>query len=252
MADVLKTLKQPWHIDGGSDLGIVTGQFLEPLHEFGFRGAFDAFLCNGAIRYRCTFDSTLDVVPVRDFSIRDDLGADRFEQLVATIQAMLDSPEFGLPEDVPIIGERIIDRVSMLNVAPGGRPSGNLSDAAFAARERFVEHDETTGYRARFLDELRARTADLSATSTLDMCLGGQTSFDIGIAGNDKSFALSALLGEGVERITYFGDALFEGGNDEPILKFVDRWEAGQGPCPVIPVAVDRWEDTAAWLRANT
>ena len=53
------------------------------------------------------------------------------------------------------------------------------------------------------------------------------------------------LIGE--ER-SLFGDALFEGGNDEAILHYIDRWPKDK-PCPVQATRVSGWEDTRDHLK---
>ena len=112
------------------------GQFFDPLARYGYRGTFDAFLCNGATFYRCECTSEARVDLVREFRFSEHLGQTHFPRLMALLQRVLEEPEFRLPESVPIVGERIIDRGSMVNLAPGGRPHGaNLSEAARASRE---------------------------------------------------------------------------------------------------------------------
>jgi hydroxymethylpyrimidine pyrophosphatase-like HAD family hydrolase len=248
MADVLGALTVPFCLDAGSDLPLVERQFLRPLHEFGFRGEIDAFLCNGARRYRCTFDGRLSVRLLRDFDLREHLGAAGFAELLAVLQRLLDDPEFRLPEPLTIIGERIVERGAMINFAPIGRPRRDLDAEAYRNRDAFVRFDRETGYRRRMLARLESDLRDVKARSGLSITLGGQTSFDICVAGNDKSYALAALLDEGYERLTFIGDALFPGGNDGAVLEFIERWPAGS-ECPVRTVRVTSWTETPERLR---
>ena len=81
----------------------------------------------------------------------------------------------------------------------------------------------------------------------LFITLGGETSFDIVINGNDKSFPLRALLNEGFGRISYVADALFKGGNDEAVLTFIEEW-SGPLPCPVEAIRVENWRETIGVL----
>lgn len=256
MAEALCRLTVPFHVAAGSDLPLVRHQFLEPLHAFGFRGAFEGFVSNGAARYRCRFSATLEVEPVSAFAIRQYLGDD-YAQLVGILEEILEDPAFALPEDQIIAGERIIDRGGMVNFAPAGRPQGRLDERDRRSREQFVAFDRETGLRLRIKQELEKRLARLVAERDLHIMLGGQTSFDIVVRGQDKTNAVRTLLGEGVERIVFLGDALRPGGNDSVIREWVETW-SGPGACPLTaievadPVDTIRTFERKGWLRAGT
>ena len=180
MADALKRLRVPFVLAAGSSLDIVSDQFLAPLHAFGFRGTFDAFLCNGASRYRCACGDDLGIELIREFSIEQHLGAERFGLLKRLLAEILEDPRFRLPSSVSVIGDRIVDRGSMVNFAPIGRPyGGTLSDAARGNRDAFVAHDLQSGYRAALLAHLRTTLGPVAEGGDLVVTLGGQTSFDI-------------------------------------------------------------------------
>ena len=247
MAEALRDLKVPFALAAGSDLDIVQGQFFEPLARFGYRGGFDAFLCNGATQYRCECDGEARVDLVEEFRFREHLGPAHFPRLMGILQAVLEDPEFRLPSSVPVVGERIVDRSSMVNFAPAGRPRGaNLSSQARESREAFVAYDAESGYRGRLLASLKQRFREFESID-LVVTLGGQTSFDIVVKGRDKSAAVRNLTQAGVEEIVYFGDALFDGGNDGAVLDFIAEWPSP--PCPVRAVQVDGWQNTLAHLR---
>ncbi|HJQ84298.1 MAG TPA: hypothetical protein VKA21_09500 [Candidatus Binatia bacterium] len=248
MARALGGLTVPFFIGAGSDLRLAREQLVEPLHGFGFRGAFDAFLCNGSTRYRCDLGERLAVTLIRQFDFRDHLGNERFAAVLDAVHAMLDADEFRLPDGMRVIGDRIVDRVSMVNVAPIGRPREQLTEEMHASRRAFREWDERTGFRRRFLSELRRRLGGI-VPNGLHVSLGGETSFDVVVKGRDKSYPVSTLLEEGFERVWYVGDALFEGGNDEAVLRFVEEWPRGR-PCPVEAIAVESWRETIPALRA--
>jgi hydroxymethylpyrimidine pyrophosphatase-like HAD family hydrolase len=246
MAALLKELPCPLPLAAGSDAPLLHEQFFDPLHAFGYRGSFDAFICNGASRYRCVYGSALEIAPVDEFSLPEHLGGDGLRALLALLEEALASPEFALPPGFPVVGERVIDRGSMINLAPGGRPKGALSDAARQSRDRFVELDERTGYRTRGLAWLKSRIDQRLPGKNLVVTYGGQTSFDIVVRGRDKSFAVRSLLGEGYSHVTYVGDALFPGGNDAAVLDFAATLPSGA----VEVVQVAGWQDTARLLRA--
>ncbi len=248
MVKVLMSCRVPFFLAAGSDLSIQEGQLLEPMHRYGYRGTFDAFLCNGASRYRCTMNDRVRVECIRDFSITGHIGERASTKLLQTVRALLDRSEFQLPPPMRIDGERIIDRGSMINVAPIGRPRGNLSQASYDNRTLFTDYDAKTGYRRRFMAELRQSIAEIPGCEELVITLGGETSFDIVVRGNDKSYAVKTLLDEGHGRVIFIGDALFEGGNDEAILHFIAAWKPGER-CPVEAIPVSQWKDTIGELR---
>lgn len=247
MASVLKRLKVPFFLGAGGDLRLVSEQFIGPLHEFGYRGSFDAFLCNGPTRYRCDLSGEISVALLRHFSMKEHLGAQQFARMMKIVQGVLDQEEFRLPPPMRVIGDLIIDRESMVNVAPIGRPRERLNDEAHRNRDAFRDYDARTGYRRRFLKVLTRELAEF-APAGLFISLGGETSLDLVIEGNDKGFPMKTLLEEGFERVWYIGDALFEGGNDEAVLKFIARWQ-GRQPCPVAAMPVESWRDTIDVLK---
>jgi hydroxymethylpyrimidine pyrophosphatase-like HAD family hydrolase len=253
MARRLGELAHPFALAAGSDLGLLMSQFFEPLHAYGFRGEFDAFICNGASRYRCRSGAELSVTPVDEFSLEGQLGKQRFAVLTALLDEMLADPRFALPASVPIVGPRLVDRQAMINIAPSGRQRGALSAEARESRERFVRFDESTGYRARLMPVLRAALDERLPGNDLLLTLGGQTSFDLVVRGRDKSFAVRSLLTEGATHVTYVGDALFPGGNDAAVTDFVAAWPGGN--CPVEIIQVTDYRHTARlmsdWARQS-
>ena len=247
MADTLKSLKVPFFLGASGDLRLVSEQFIEPLHEFGYRGTFEAFLCNGPTRYRCEISETVSVRMLRHFAMKEHLGAEKFARMMKIVQATLNREEFRLPPPMRVIGDLIIDRESMVNVAPIGRPRERLNEESHRNRDAFRDYDARTGYRRRFLAHLTRELAEF-APDGLFISLGGETSFDLVIQGNDKGFPLKTLLEEGFDRVWYIGDALFEGGNDEAVVKYIAQWQGPQ-PCPAAAVQVENWRDTIAVLK---
>ncbi len=250
MADALVSLTVPFHVAAGSNIELVDHQFLEPLWRFGFRGTFDAFLSNGAARYHCDFSERCDARLVESFDFASHLGAADYEELVSVLRETLTRGEFALPPSQKVVGDQIVNRTAMLNFAPPGRPEGRLSPEAQEARKQFIEFDRSTGYRARVLEHLKQRLGGLIETKKLGIMLGGQTSFDLVIEGQDKTNAVRTLLKEKVKHLVFVGDALFPGGNDSPIADFVASWR-GPGPCPVEAVPVEGVDDTLRLLRTR-
>jgi len=93
------------------------------------------------------------------------------------------------------------------------------------------------------MDHLKRELSSLISERHLTISLGGQTSFDIGVAKQDKANAVRTLLRGGVNRLIFIGDALFEGGNDAPIREFAEEWDSAE-PCPLETVQVNSWKET--------
>jgi hypothetical protein len=254
MARRLGALARPFALAAGSDRELLMSQFFQPRHAHGFRGRFDAFLCNGALRYRCCCEDELEVTLVEEFSLRSHLGDWAFGALQQLLGELLEDRRFLLPAEVSVVGERIVDRRGMINLAPSGRERGALSAAGRKSRDEFVSFDARTGYRTRLLPVIRQALDQVLPGNDLQLSLGGQTSFDLVVRGRDKSFAVRSLLDEGMQHVTYVGDALFPGGNDAAVVDFVLAWQGS--PCPVDVIQVRDVAHTAelldGWAEAST
>lgn len=251
MAEALKNLKVPWHVAAGSNLDLVTPQFLQPLWDFGCRRDFDAFVSNGSAHFRCPFSSRFSIDEVSVFDFERHLGSPGFNRVMTELRTTLDAEEFQLPKTVDVLGAQIGNRGSMVNCVPIGRPEkASLDDEALRNREAFAAFDKSTGYRRRVVDHLNERLADIIRDRRLRIMLGGETSFDLVIEGKDKTNAVTTLNEAGCEQIVFIGDALFPGGNDSVITDFIDRWNS-DAACPVSAIQVEGWERTLQELRGN-
>ena len=242
MAEVLKGLCVPFHVAAGSDIGLLQEQFFGPLYKFGFRGRFDAFLTNGAIHYRCDYSEGLSIELVSEFNIRKYLDDSDYWFMVDVLKKTLDLPRFKPLPPLRIMGKRIIDRGAMINFCPIGRLHQESADS-LRNRNNFVEFDRRHGYRQEVIAHLKHELSPLINNRQLTITLGGQTSFDIGIANQDKANAVRTLLNAGIEKVVFIGDALFDGGNDSPIKEFAKNWPP-PSPCPIETIQVSGWEET--------
>lgn len=242
MVDILAALTCPFGVAAGSHLPLLRPQFFDPLYEHGFRGRFDAFVSNGAIQYRADYAQEPKLNLVDEFDIRRHLGEEGYAFLVRNLDEVLEMPEFDLPTGLAGNPDRITFRGSMVNCSPIGRPLIE-GEQAQRNRARFVQLDNEEQYRGRMGDRMRERLSSLIEQRQLTIALGGQTSFDIGVEGQDKAKAVKVLLDSGFDNVVFFGDALFEGGNDAPIRHLADRI-----PSQVEAVAVESWHDTMAQL----
>ncbi len=251
MAEALKAINIPWHVAAGSNLDLVIPQFLQPLWDFRCRRDFEAFVSNGSAHYRCPFSETFSIDEILLFDFEEHLGSGSFSLLLQELESVLNDSRFALPDTVSVIGDQIKNRGSMVNCTPIGRPAkAALDEAALNNRAAFVAFDKETNYRRRVIEHLNQRLADLISEKNLRIMLGGETSFDLVIAGQDKTNAVTTLNREGVERIIFFGDALFPGGNDSVITDFIAAWDSS-APCPVEAIQVEGWEHSVAELKKN-
>lgn len=242
MAEILKHLSIPFHVAAGSDLPLLQDQFFEPLFRFGFRKRFDAFVSNGAIHYRCDYSKGMSLELISEFNIRDHLGNEDYGFLIDVLTETLALQDFQILPPLKVIGERITYRGSMINFCPIGRVNQESAES-LSNRNNFVRFDHTHGYREKVIAHLKRELSSIINERQLRITLGGQTSFDIGIADQDKAKAVRTLLDNGIEKLVFIGDALYEGGNDAPIRKFVEDWRSIE-PCPLETIQVNSWTET--------
>ena len=247
MARLLCRLSVPFHVAAGSHLPLLQQQFFHPLFDFGFRGAFDAFVSNGAVHYRADYREGPNLQLISEFDLRGYLGETDYAFLIQVLSETLDLPEFQTHLPLKVAGERIVYRGSMVNCSPIGRPQREL-DEAQRNRAMFVEFDRAHNYRARVMEYLKHRLARLIEERGLTITLGGQTSFDIGVLGQDKAKAVTTLVAAGAQRVVFFGDALFAGGNDRAIGVLAENWPKDSA-VRVEAIQVESWLDTMAKLR---
>lgn len=242
MVSILKNLCVPFHIAAGSHLELVEEQFFNPLYLGGFRGEFNAFLSNGAVHYFCNYSNQLKIEPISAFDIRDYLGYESFNQVVEILDSTLQLPEFQLPPDIEVMGTQVVFRGSMINFCPIGR-NKDIPDIYYINRKKFVDFDNKFSYRHQIMEHLKRELSYYFEKKNLTITLGGETSLDIGILNQDKTNAVRTLLKQGIERLVFIGDALFEGGNDWTIQSFVDNWNLDT-KCPVETIQVNCWTET--------
>ncbi len=123
-------------------------------------------------------------------------------------------------------GDHIQDRTTMVCFSTVGKNANPEERAAY------VEFEDIAQERTHIADELRRAFPELSIT------IGGQISIDISEAGNDKGQILSVLRKEYQGPITFFGDKIYEGGNDFPFAVELEK-ETGN-----TVVKVNSWLDT--------
>ena len=110
-------------------------------------------------------------------------------------------------------GNHIEERPGMINYSLVGR------NATMRDRKAFVDWEASNGSRRRTADAFNIMFPELQAT------IGGETGIDIGPKGSDKSQILRDFIKE--DKIVFFGDAIFEGGNDLSLAEVIANKELG-------------------------
>lgn len=119
-------------------------------------------------------------------------------------------------------GNHIEERPGMVNYSVVGR------NATQQDRDVFIEWESCNGSRRRTADAFNIMFPTLQAT------IGGETGIDIAPRGSDKGQILRDF--KTTDTIKFFGDAMFEGGNDYPLAKLLKY--------PNKAFEVTDWQDT--------
>eukprot|EP00055_Hartaetosiga_balthica_P005506 m.16255 g.16255 ORF g.16255 m.16255 type:complete len:251 (+) comp4590_c0_seq1:74-826(+) len=148
------------------------------------------------------------------------LGEDRLQKLVNYCLKYIANLE--IPQKR---GTFVEFRNGMLNVSPIGR------NCSRGERNEFEKYDKEHGIRKAFVAALENEFSDWG----IQFSIGGQISFDVFPVGWDKTYCLQHVgIGEDFDRVHFFGDKTFEGGNDFEIYTHKDT----------IGHSVTSWEDT--------
>ncbi|KAI9781976.1 MAG: Phosphomannomutase [Geoglossum umbratile] len=139
------------------------------------------------------------------------IGEEKYQRLVKFILHYI------ADLDIPIKRGTFVEfRNGMINVSPIGR------NASIDERNEYERYDKQHGIRAKFVEILKDKFADLGLTYSI----GGQISFDVFPTGWDKTYCLQYIEAEGARHdgvsyttIHFFGDKTYKGGNDYEIYE---------------------------------
>ena len=129
-------------------------------------------------------------------------------------------------------GNHIEQRSGMANFSVVGR------NANAEQRAKYVEYDTVKNERINIASAFNTMFPDLHAT------VGGETGIDIAPRGADKSQILRDFKED--DTIHFYGDAMFEGGNDLPLAYALKDFQLG------FSHQVDGWQHTWEKLREYT
>jgi phosphomannomutase len=126
----------------------------------------------------------------------------------------------------------IEERSGMVNFSVLGR------GAAAEQRAKYVEYDTVKNERINIASAFNTMFPKLQAT------VGGETGIDIAPRGSDKSQILRDFKED--DTIHFYGDAMFEGGNDKPLADALRQYQLG------FSHQVRDWKHTWEKLREHT
>ena len=129
-------------------------------------------------------------------------------------------------------GNHIEERPGMVNFSIVGR------NASLYERNQYVAYDTKENERNTIANAFNTMFPDLSAK------VGGETGIDISPRGADKSQILRDFKED--DKIHFYGDAMFDGGNDKPLSDALKQYQLG------FSHQVRDWEHTWEKLREHT
>ena len=129
-------------------------------------------------------------------------------------------------------GNHIEQRSGMVNFSVVGR------NATTEERAKYVKYDTVKNERINIASAFNIMFPELQAT------VGGETGIDIAPRGADKSQILRDFKEN--DTIHFYGDAMFEGGNDKPLADALQKYQLG------FSHQVSDWKHTWEKLREHT
>ena len=204
-----------WSLGQVADIGIVTGSDLDYVQE-----QLQVLIENHSIRY------SLHILPCNgtkwlsppefpshphnlehEAQMEKQVGKLKYRKLIESlIQLQLECSDY----DIPLTGNFISARGSMVNWCPTGR---NANDKQ---RKHFKKFDKKNRFRSQMFMKLRL-ILDANDMQDITVKLGGDTSFDIYPMGWDKTYALRHIDDR---KIWFVGDrARSPKGNDYEIFQ---------------------------------
>ena len=211
-----------------AEIGFLTGSGMEYIKEQLWPALNDSIIkknchilpCNGTEYAIPTTGEMLDFQFVHRASMIDEVGDVKFRELMGYLCKF--QSEVVHEVDIPLTGEFIQNRQSMINWCPIGR------NASTSQREQFKALDKLYGIRTKYLQLLR--TALSLSNIDVTVKLGGNTSFDIYPPDWDKTYALRHF-DEHKWDFWFVGDRCGIDGNDYEIFNLLKprnrSWETG-------------------------
>lgn len=176
---------------GGSDLTKQKEQLGDSPNLFDY-----CFSENGLLAFK-------DGVKIGETSLVSHLGEENLKRIINWVLKYLSEL------DIPVKRGTFVEfRQGMLNVSPIGR------NCSREERNDFEKFDLANNIRKTMVEKMKAEFADLNMTYSI----GGQISFDVFPTGWDKTYCLRYLPEGDFDKVYFFGDKTFVGGNDYEIF----------------------------------
>lgn len=191
----------------GSDLPLLQEQMKPVLNDHAIRYSLHVLPCNGTQYLKPPEFPSDSHSLVESQSMQDAMGKVAWRRLMEIIIGQqLRATEL----DIPLTGQFINNRNSMINWCPIGRAAGDKE------RLKFENFDRKYSFRRRVLNELRSELTS-ARIDNVTVKLGGETSFDIYPTGWDKTYSLRYFENS---TVWFVGDrAQTPKGNDYEIYK---------------------------------
>jgi phosphomannomutase len=169
--------------------------------------------CNGTKWYQPPVTTSGSFELVHENNMLDALGNRPYKKLISILldlQSLIVNSEI----DIPLSGEFIQYRGSMVNWCPIGRIASQED------RKRFIKLDRKLKIREQYLKKLQQSLLLHGYDKHVTCSLGGDTSFDIYPTGWDKTYALQHFH----NKVVWFvGDRCEENGNDKTIYDALQK-----------------------------
>jgi len=164
----------------GSDLPLLQEQMGSVLNDNAIRYSLHVLPCNGTQYLKPPEFPSESHIPVDSVSMQEQMGKVAWRRLMEIIiTQQLRASDL----DIPLTGQFINNRKSMINWCPIGRAADDKE------RRKFENFDRKYSFRKRVLNELRSELAS-AMIDNVTVKLGGETSFDIYPNGWDKTYSL--------------------------------------------------------------
>tara|TARA_R110000824_G_scaffold195409_2_gene378154 strand:+ start:1814 stop:2629 length:816 start_codon:yes stop_codon:yes gene_type:complete len=206
-----------------AEIGFLTGSGMEYIKEQLWPALNDTIIrdnchllpCNGTEYAIPSGAPDFNVQTIYKGSMKDEIGEEQFRELLKVLCSLQSDLVLTIP-DLPLTGNFIQNRNSMINWCPIGR------NALSRDREQFKALDKLYRIRTTYLSTLRKHIAEQGISAIVK--LGGNTSFDIYPTGWDKTYALSHFDKSKWE-FWFVGDRCGMEGNDYEIFELLKKSE---------------------------
>lgn len=177
-----------WSLAKFADIGVVTGsdmdyveeQMYSPMNTHSVRYCLHILPCNGTKWYIPPEVPSGAHTLIHEAQMEKEIGKQKYRQL---IEILLEEQLWASDFDIPLTGNFICPRGSMINWCPIGRKANNKQ------RSYFKKFDKKVKLRNQSFSRLRIKL-DSANMQDITLKFGGDTSFDIYPKGWDKTYAL--------------------------------------------------------------